>query len=463
MITKRGAVTPPLSARLALLPLAALLASAVPAAAAPAAGTWETAYTASACGPREPIPVAAGETSLVVTAAATVPANDVVLTVFRNGDPLGTVDTLTSPEAYAALALDPPAAATDIVEAQVCPYAGAAGAEPYTATGTYTWGSAPATPPTPGSEPEPDGKKDVRVRAIDNVLIPWGAPGAVADVTFPDGTYNKAEIVFTDHPDGDAYDRLITVEVDGVEMFRATGPRVDYTVRWDVTPYLSLLSGTRKVMVRQESYQGRGHWVTLDFVLHEAKQTPPSVADHVSAPWNYVPLQPKTGGGCAGNLADVNPNYKAHIDDTRTFTRPDGDVRSATFYGYLTPHGCEEFWYSTVRPTPVREVHLAINGRSFADFVPKPYTYAFVGGYPEDPVWGPADQVIWNTAQPVLADNGVYTGTGAIPPYVFDVTDIVKGLAPGDHDLSIRIDNGNAVWFFSGQVLVSLGKGKPGA
>jgi hypothetical protein len=188
------------------------------------------------------------------------------------------------------------------------------------------------------------------------------------------------------------------------------------------------------------------------------------VADSVSAPWSYAGLAPKSGGGCAGNLGDVDPAYAAHIDDTRTWTLPDnGPVRSATFYGYLSAHGCEEFWYSTVRPTPLRQVHLSIDGAEFASFVPKPYTYAFVGGYPEDPAWGPADQALWNTAQPALADHGVYTGTGVIPPYVVDVTDVVQGLAPGAHTVSIRIDNGNGTWFLSGQVLVSFGKGKPGA
>ncbi|HEX8003490.1 MAG TPA: hypothetical protein VF519_12420 [Mycobacteriales bacterium] len=446
--------------RAALLPLALLLLVPANAQGAPAAGAWETAYTAAACGPRVPLPVSPGETSLAVVAAATVPANDIVLNVFRNGTLLGTADSATSPEAYAAQRLDPPAAASDVVEAQVCPFdAGSVVAEPYGATGAYAWGSVPATPPLPASEPAPDGRKDVRVRALDCVLIPWGAAGAGAEVAFPEGPFNKATMVLHDHPDGDAFDRLLTVEVDGVEMFRATTPRADYDVEWDVTPYLSLLSGgTHKVFVHEESYLGRGHVVTLDFVLHEAKQTPPSVADHVSAPWAYAGLAPKVGGGCGGNLADVNPNYAAHIDDTRTFTRPEGDVRTATFYGYLTAHGCEEFWYSTVRPTPLRQVHLAIDGTAFADFVPTPYTYAFVGGYPEDPVWGPGDQLAWNTVQPVLADHGVYTGTGAVPPYVFDVTELVKGLAPGEHSLSIRIDNGNGTWFFSGQVLVSLKK-----
>lgn len=447
--------------RPALLAAAALALGglALPATAAPAAGTFETSFTADGCGARVPIPVAVGETALAVAAHATVPANDIVLNVFRNGALLAAADTATSPEAYVSTML-PPAAATDVVEAQVCPFDAPTvpAIAPYTATGGYAWGTAPALPSLAQPE-EPDGKKAVRVPVLDEVLIPWGAPGAGADVTFPEGTYNKAELVLHDHPDGDAFDRLLTVEVDGVEMLRVITPRVDYSVRWDVTPYLSLLSGgTHRVFVHEESYLGRGHVVSLDVVLHTAKKTPPSVASVIAAPYNYVPLGPRTGGGCAGNLGDVNLDYDAHIDEARPFTVPaGGKLKSATFHGYLTAHGCEEFWYSNLRPSPIRKVTLGIGGETFADFVPKPYVYAFVGGDPNDPTWNAIDSVAWNTAQPVLADNGVYTGSGVVPPYAFDVTDLVRDLGPGTHDLSIRIENGNGVWFFSGQVLLTFG------
>ena len=451
----------------ALISLAALAlgALAVTAEAAPAAGTWETAFSPTACGPRVALPVEPGETALAVTASATVPANDIVLNVFRNGTLLAAADTATSPEAYVTTTFAPPATADDVVEAQVCPFSPPTvpAAAPYTVTGTYTWATAPPLPSTARPE-EPDGPKTVRVPVLDDVLVPWGAPGAGADVAFPSGTYNSAEIVLHDHPDGDAFDRLLTVEVDGVEMFRATTPRVDYTVRWDVTPYLSLLSGgTHRVFVHVESYLGRGHFVSLDVLLHSAKKTPPSVAQAIAAPFNFSHLGPRSGGGCAGNLGDVNLNYAAHIDEARAFEVPASaePVRAAEFRGYLTPHGCEEFFYSTARPTPVRRVTVAIDGEQFADFVPTPYTYAFIGGDPNDPTWNAADSVAWNTVQPVLADNGVYTGTGAIPPYVFDVTDIVKGLAPGTHSLSIRVENGNSTWVFSGQVLMTFGKGHP--
>lgn len=450
-------------ARAALSAAVLLLAGLTTAAgAAPSAGTYDAAFTPDACGARVAVPVSAGETALAVGAAATVTTNDIVLNVFRNGSLLGSADTATSPEAYVTTELDPPAAATDVVEAQVCPFAGALATAPYTVTGTYAWGTAPAKPALPAHPREEDGKKTVRVTALDDVLIPWGAPGAGADVTFPEGTYNAATLVLHDHPDGDAFDRLLTVEVDGVEVFRAITPRVDYSVTWDVTPYLSLLSGgTHRVFVHEESYLGRGHVVSVDFLLHRAKKAPPGMATTIAAPWNYAGLSPKSGGGCAGNLGDVNPAYAAHVDDTRTFELPASTepVRSAAFYGYLTAHGCEEFWYSNLRPNPVRQVHLAIDGKPVADFVPMPWVYAFVGGDPNDPVWNAADSAAWNTAQPVLADNGVYTGSGAIPPYVFDVTSLVKTLAPGTHTASIRIDNGNGTWFFSGQLLVAFGKG----
>jgi hypothetical protein len=438
---------------------ALLVAVAGPALATPAAGTYTTDFTPTTCGARVGIPVSAGESALAVTAAATVTANDIVLNVFRNGVFLGSSDNATSPEAYVTTKLAPPAAATDVVEAEVCPFASptAGPVAPYTVTGTYAWGTVPATPQVLPTEP-PVRPNTTRVTALNDVLIPWGAAGAGADVAFPAGTYDQAEIRLHDHPDGDGFDRLLTVEVDGVEMFRATTPRVDYAVRWDVTPYLALLNGgTHHVFVHEESYLGRGHVTSLDFLLHNASHGPRAMATSIQAPWNYTGLGPRAGGGCGGNLADVNPNYTAYIDETRPFTLPAGQVvKKATFYGYLTAHGCEEFWYSTARPTPVRMVHLKIDGTAFADFVPMPYTYAFVGGDPNDQTWNAVDGAAWNTAQPLAASVGVHNGTGSIPPYVVDVTTLVKGLAPGAHDLSIRIDNGDGSWVFSGQVLVAF-------
>src|SRR5687768_11612925 len=95
-------------------------------------------------------------------------------------------------------------------------------------------------------------------------------------------------------------------------------------------------------------------------------------------PCNFSELRRRRGGGCAGNLGDINPGYNAHVDETRAFTLPEtGEVKKATFYGYLSAHGCEEFWYSNLRPNPVRTVTFTIEGQPIAEFVPFPYVYAF--------------------------------------------------------------------------------------
>ena len=62
-------------------------------------GTFSGSVTATACGPLQPIHVAAGETTIDVVAAETIAANDITIELF---DPSGVLkahqDTLTSPE-----------------------------------------------------------------------------------------------------------------------------------------------------------------------------------------------------------------------------------------------------------------------------------------------------------------------------------------------------------------------------
>src|SRR3954454_15461008 len=109
--------------RLRLLALCAVPVLLVFATAAQAdAGAFSGSITPTACGPMHPFTVAAGETTIDVTAAATVSANDITLELF---DPAGNHvahgDSLTSPEEihYASSAL--PAGTWN---AQVCPFTG---------------------------------------------------------------------------------------------------------------------------------------------------------------------------------------------------------------------------------------------------------------------------------------------------------------------------------------------------
>jgi len=104
-------------------------------------GTFSGSITPTTCGPMHPIDVAPGETTIDVTAAMTISANDIKLELY---DPTGKQivdrDTLTSPETihYADANLAP-----GTYNAQVCPFAGGVILEPYTYTGTYATSNAP--------------------------------------------------------------------------------------------------------------------------------------------------------------------------------------------------------------------------------------------------------------------------------------------------------------------------------
>jgi hypothetical protein len=114
-------------------------------------GTYSGSITPTACGPMHPVNVAAGETTIDATAAATVSANDITLDLYSpSGQLLVHGDTLTSPESVHYAAENLPAGTYNL---QVCPFLGGVLAEPYTYTGTFATSNAPVVGGTPGSTP----------------------------------------------------------------------------------------------------------------------------------------------------------------------------------------------------------------------------------------------------------------------------------------------------------------------
>jgi extracellular elastinolytic metalloproteinase len=134
-----------------LAPLVGVLAAflVVAGSASADAGTFSGTITPTACGPLQPVQVAAGETTIDAVAAATVPANDITLDLYDPGGALKAHgDTATSPEEvlYQSADLQP-----GTWNVQVCPFPGGVVSAPYSYTGTYTTSSAPVAPGTPGS------------------------------------------------------------------------------------------------------------------------------------------------------------------------------------------------------------------------------------------------------------------------------------------------------------------------
>jgi hypothetical protein len=133
-----------------LAALAVLGATLIAGAAHADSGTYSGAFTATACGPKHPISVAAGETTIDASASAAVVANDITIDLYS---PAGALlqhgDTGTSPETihYASASLAP-----GTYTVQVCPFVGALLVAPYDYVGTFATSSAPVVG-VPGSDP----------------------------------------------------------------------------------------------------------------------------------------------------------------------------------------------------------------------------------------------------------------------------------------------------------------------
>jgi len=153
---------------------AALLALGVGAAGADT-GAYSGSFTATACGPQHPFTVSPGETTIDVTAAATVSANDIVLKLQHPaGTDIASGDTLTSPEQihYARADLEP-----GTYYAQVCPFGGLY-VDPTSYTGTYATSAAPVVEGVPGSTTGGTGGTPVAKRLTGSIVF---APATVID------------------------------------------------------------------------------------------------------------------------------------------------------------------------------------------------------------------------------------------------------------------------------------------
>ena len=320
--------------------------------------------------------------------------------------------------------------------------------------------------------------------------IPQGGSGTTSASYDFGGPWSTATIAFGDVPVCDPWDRLFSVDVDGVEILRGTTPRTAFTVRYDVSPYARLLSGVHTVTVHLANYWEAQYsdcgtasgdfvnqWHQVSVAFDVTPGAPPANAPSAFVAGWHLALLENPGGdpGCA----DANPDS---IDAAAPVTIPAGGFTHATFYGYITSHNCEEQWFLNPLPTQTgtplgtcapamvvacarRKTHLLIDGHEAASWFPKPYTYAFqgeVGGETPiarlngTPLAGTTlHQLQWWTVQKLENQHGVYTGVGVIPPYVVDLTRYLGRLRAGTHTIELRIDGGDSYWITSGELLLS--------
>lgn len=123
----------------------------------PSGGTLSGTYSATACSPPQPLTVPPGTQSITVAIGAVNTANDITLTVRRNGTSILDQDLLTSPEAGQAT-VQPAALPNDAFTVEVCPFQNT-GTAPFEFVGSYVTsdtavgpGALPPLPNLPGNE-----------------------------------------------------------------------------------------------------------------------------------------------------------------------------------------------------------------------------------------------------------------------------------------------------------------------
>ena len=110
--------------------------------AAPSGGSFQGAYTATACSKRFPLAVPAGTRSIVVAVASVLPANDITFKVYRGSAAPFTQDLLTSPEA-ASVPVEPASRAGEVFSVEVCPFSPDTVSAPFDFVGAYGTSSTP--------------------------------------------------------------------------------------------------------------------------------------------------------------------------------------------------------------------------------------------------------------------------------------------------------------------------------
>lgn len=231
-------------------------------------------------------------------------------------------------------------------------------------------------------------------------------------VDVPVGDWDRIILEFTERPDGDPWDRIFGVALDGVEVLRGTTPRTAFTVRKDITAFAALLppGGSVPVSILVEAWAGTQR-ATLKIEFYENEPTKHAV----EAPWDHAVGAHRWRGVC-GAPVSVPVTFPA-------------DAPSRAFVEItLSGHGSQEFQWSQF-------FHILVDGEEVAQAMTLPYTYAFLGF--SGSFGGLVHPFLWWTAQRALDLAGVHAGVGEIPAYRAEVEAADLGWLAGTHTVTI--------------------------
>ena len=247
-------------------------------------------------------------------------------------------------------------------------------------------------------------------------------------IAVPTG-WHRVIAEYRQRPDGDPWDRLFIVQVNGVEVLRGTTPRTDFTLTKEWTRYASLLP------------QGGSAVVTVDTSAWDAC----TYSQHVFLTLRFYddPAQPDPAASSVANWGSTAVCGKAK--ETRAVQFPATAPARATLEFFASNHGAEEAQFYG------RSFSVRVDGHEVANFTTLPYTYAILGIYGENQR---AHPLMWWTAQRGLDVVGVHTGPGEIPPYRVTLTEAETALLTGARNVEVYSSTGGCIWFTSASFLL---------
>lgn len=282
----------------------------------------------------------------------------------------------------------------------------------------------------PESGPDAPGVNLVaEVLAIDGAswACSQGPRSSVIDV--PTG-WNRVVAEYRQRPDGDPWDRLFVVQVNGVEVLRGTTPRTDFTLTKEWTRYASLLP------------QGGQATVTVDSSAWDCGY-PVSQHAYLTLRFYDDPAVPDPAAASVANWGSAAVCGKAK--ETRGVQFPATAPARATLEFFASNHAEEEAQFYG------RYFSVRVDGAEVANFTVLPYTYAILGIYGEN---DRAHPLMWWTAQRALDHAGVHTGPGEIPPYRVSLNATEAALLTGARDVQVYSSTGGCIWFTSASFLL---------
>lgn len=258
--------------------------------------------------------------------------------------------------------------------------------------------------------------------------------------TMPSVPWNRVVLELSGRPDGDPWDRLFGVAINGAEVLRGTTPRAAFSISKDVAAYLpaSTSADPQTMAIHAGTWVGALRFsAVLRFYLDDTATVVAGQPPVAAAPvrWAYLGGAGATAGGPARFA--TTPPQRVHLEL------------------YTSGHSqTGEFWWMEADPAAVPEFAVKVDGQTVGRVTANPYVYALVGF--NGLVGTALHPLLWWTAPRALDVVGIHTGIGEIPPYIVTIDDPARlDLFTGDRTVSVEQTSGLPYWVTSLTVLAA--------